>query len=186
MIEASLVTTAGGELPFLREMIAIFAVGTAIVYVCHRLRLPPIVGFLLTGVLIGPYSLGLVRDIDLISSTAEVGVILLLFTIGVEFSVERLSRIRRYIVLGGGLQVVATIGLVTFLLALLGVEWRLGVYTGYLVALSSTAIVLKLLSDRARIDTPTGQPGWEGGAVITSSTTESGPSLPEVSCTATL
>ena len=52
MIEASLVTTAGGELPFLREMIAIFAVGTAIVYVCHRLRLPPIVGFLLTGVLI--------------------------------------------------------------------------------------------------------------------------------------
>lgn len=157
MIEASLVTTAGGELPFLREMIAIFAVGTAIVYVCHRLRLPPIVGFLLTGVLIGPYSLGLVRDIDLISSTAEVGVILLLFTIGVEFSVERLSRIRRYILLGGGLQVVATIGLVTFLLALLGVEWRLGVYTGYLVALSSTAIVLKLLSDRARIDTPAGQ-----------------------------
>jgi CPA2 family monovalent cation:H+ antiporter-2 len=157
MIEASLVTTADGELPFLREMIAIFAVGTAIVYLCQRLRLPPIVGFLLTGVLIGPYSLGLVRDIDLISSTAEVGVILLLFTIGVEFSVERLSRIRRYIVLGGGLQVVATIGLVTFLLALLGVEWRLGVYTGYLVALSSTAIVLKLLSDRARIDTPAGQ-----------------------------
>jgi CPA2 family monovalent cation:H+ antiporter-2 len=146
-----------GELPFLREMIAIFAVGTVLVYLCQRLRLPPIVGFLLTGVLIGPYSLRLVRDIDLISSTAEVGVILLLFTIGVEFNVERLSRIRRYILLGGGLQVVATVGLATLILVLLGVEWRLGVYTGYLAALSSTAIVLKLLSDRARIDTPAGQ-----------------------------
>jgi CPA2 family monovalent cation:H+ antiporter-2 len=146
-----------GELPFLREMIAIFAVGTFLVYVCQRLRLPPIVGFLLTGVLIGPYALGFVRDIDLISSTAEVGVILLLFTIGVEFSVERLSRIRRYILLGGGLQVAATVGLVALLLALLGVDWPLGVYTGYLVALSSTAIVLKLLSERAHIDTPAGQ-----------------------------
>lgn len=138
-------------------MIAIFAVGTVLVYLCQRLRLPPIVGFLLTGILIGPYALGFVRDIDLISSTAEVGIILLLFTIGVEFSVEKLARIRRYIVLGGGLQVVATVGLVALLLALLGIEFRLGVYTGYLVALSSTAIVLKLLSDRARIDTPAGQ-----------------------------
>ncbi len=157
MIATTIVAAPAGELPFLREMIAIFAVGTLFVYGCHRLRLPPIVGFLLTGVLIGPYALGFVRDVDLISSTAEVGVILLLFTIGVEFSVEKLSRIRRYIVLGGGFQVVATVGAVALLLALLGVEWRLGVYTGYLVALSSTAIVLKLLSDRARIDTPAGQ-----------------------------
>jgi CPA2 family monovalent cation:H+ antiporter-2 len=157
VIAAVPLAAPAGELPFLREMIAIFAVGTVLVYLCQRLRLPPIVGFLLTGILIGPYALGVVRDIDLISSTAEVGIILLLFTIGVEFSVERMARIRRYIVLGGGLQVVATVGLVTFLLALLGIEWRLGVYTGYLVALSSTAIVLKLLSDRARIDTPAGQ-----------------------------
>jgi CPA2 family monovalent cation:H+ antiporter-2 len=148
---------AVGELPFLREMIAIFAVGTVIVYLCRRLRLVPIVGYLLTGVLIGPFALGLVRDLDLIASTAEVGVILLLFSIGVEFRLEKLSRIRHYIVLGGGLQVVGTVGLVALLLAALGIEWHLGVYTGYLVALSSTALVLKLLSDRARIDTPTGQ-----------------------------
>jgi CPA2 family monovalent cation:H+ antiporter-2 len=157
LIAATPLAAPAGELPFLREMIAIFAVGTLLVYVCQRLRLPPIVGFLLTGVLIGPYALGFVRDIDLISSTAEVGVILLLFTIGVEFSVERLARIRRYILFGGGLQVTATVGLVVFVLALLGVDWRLGIYTGYLVALSSTAIVLKLLSERARIDTPAGQ-----------------------------
>jgi CPA2 family monovalent cation:H+ antiporter-2 len=148
---------AVGDLPFLREMIAIFAVGSALVYIAHRLKLVPIVGFLLTGVIIGPYALGLVRDIDLIESTAEVGVILLLFTIGVEFSLEKLFRIRRYIVLGGGLQVGVTVGLVALLLAGLGIDWRHGIYTGYLVALSSTAIVLKLLHERARIDTPTGQ-----------------------------
>ena len=157
MIEASFVTAAGGELPFLQEMVAMFAIASLLVFLCQRLKLVSIVGFLLTGVLIGPYALGLVRDLDLISSTAQVGVILLLFTIGVEFSVEKLSRIRRYIVLGGGLQVAATVGLVALLLAVLGIEWRLGVYTGYLVALSSTAIVLKLLSDRARVDTPAGQ-----------------------------
>ena len=154
---ASAAAVPTGDLPFLREMIAIFAVGTVLVYACQRLRLPPIVGFLVTGMLIGPYALGLVRDVELIAATAEVGVILLLFTIGVEFSVAKLSRIRRYIVLGGGLQVGATIALVTLLLVWLGVGWRLGIYTGYLVALSSTAIVLKLLSDLARIETPTGQ-----------------------------
>jgi len=150
-------TVASVELPLLRELIAIFGVGAILVYVCHRLKLMPIVAYLLTGVLIGPYALGLVRDLDLIASTAEVGVILLLFTIGIQFSLDKLARIRRYIVLGGGLQVVATVGLVAVLLAFLGIEWRAGVYTGYLVALSSTALVLKLFSDRGRIDTPTGQ-----------------------------
>lgn len=153
LIEAAAV----GELPLLRELIAIFGVGAVLVYVCHRLRLVPIVAYLLTGVLIGPHAFGLVRDLDLIASTAEVGVILLLFTIGIEFSLDKLARIRRYIVIGGGLQVVATVGLVAVLLAFLGIEWRVGVYTGYLVALSSTALVLKLFSDRARINTPTSQ-----------------------------
>ena len=119
MIEASFVTAAGGELPFLQEMVAMFAIASLLVFLCQRLKLVSIVGFLLTGVLIGPYALGLVRDLDLISSTAQVGVILLLFTIGVEFSVEKLSRIRRYIVLGGGLQVAATVGLVALLLAVI-------------------------------------------------------------------
>lgn len=150
-------TASTVELPLVRELIAIFGVGAVLVYICHRLNVVPIVAYLLTGVLIGPYALGMVRDTDLIAGTAEVGVILLLFTIGIEFSLEKLARIRRYIVLGGGLQVVATVGLVAGLLAALGIEWRVGVYTGYLVALSSTALVLKLLSDRVRIDTPTGQ-----------------------------
>lgn len=143
--------------PFLREMVALFAVSAALAYVCFRLRLVPIVGFLIAGVLIGPHALGLVRDLDLIASTAEVGVILLLFTLGVEFSLDKLARIKRYILLGGSFQVGLTIGLAALILLVLGVSWRGAIYSGCLIALSSTAVVVKLLSDRGATDTPAGR-----------------------------
>jgi CPA2 family monovalent cation:H+ antiporter-2 len=142
---------------FLREMVAVFAVSGVLAYVCFRLRLVPIVGFLVAGVLIGPHALGLVRDLELIASTAEVGIILLLFTLGVEFSLDKLARIKRYILLGGGLQVGLTLGLAAVILLVLGVGWRAAVYSGCLVALSSTAVVVKLLSDRGVTDTPAGR-----------------------------
>jgi CPA2 family monovalent cation:H+ antiporter-2 len=142
---------------FLREMVAVFAVSAVLAYVCFRLRLVPIVGFLAAGVLIGPHALGLVKDLELIASTAEVGVILLLFTLGVEFSLDKLARIKRYILLGGGLQVGLTLGLVAVILLVLGIGWRAAVYSGCLVALSSTAVVIKLLSDRGVTDTPAGR-----------------------------
>jgi CPA2 family monovalent cation:H+ antiporter-2 len=88
---------------------------------------------------------------------AEVGVILLLFTIGLEFSLEKLGRIRAYIVTGGGLQVGLTVAAVTGMLALAGVAFPSAIFTGFLVALSSTAIVLKLLADRRETDTPSGR-----------------------------
>jgi CPA2 family monovalent cation:H+ antiporter-2 len=98
-----------------------------------------------------------VRDQELVNSAAEVGVILLLFTIGIEFSLEKLARIKKLIFGGGGLQVtlatVATMGV----LAAFGVNWKTGVFTGFLVALSSTAIVLKLLSDRGETNELHGQ-----------------------------
>jgi len=155
LIEAAV--AAPGELPFLREMIALFAASAVLAWVCQRLRIVPIVGFLVAGVLIGPFGLGLVRDQALVNATAEIGVILLLFTIGVEFSLEKLASIRRFIILGGGLQVAATIALVSLVLFAFGVSWKAGVYTGCLVALSSTAIVLKLLSDSGRTDSPAGR-----------------------------
>ena len=86
-------------------MVALFVAGAAIAYVCHRLGLVPIAGFLIAGVVIGPHGLGLVRDQALVDAAAEVGVILLLFTIGIEFSLEKLARIQRLIFGGGGLQV---------------------------------------------------------------------------------
>jgi monovalent cation:H+ antiporter-2, CPA2 family len=144
-------------LHFLGEAVALFAAAAAIAYLCQRLGLVPIVGFLLAGVLIGPNALGLVRDQELVDSAAEIGIILLLFTIGVDFSLEKLARIQRIIFLGGGLQVGLTVAAVTAVLLVLGVPWQVGVFTGCLVALSSTAIVLKLLGDRGETGTAAGQ-----------------------------
>lgn len=144
-------------LPFLREVAILLVASVGIAYLCYRLRLVPIVGFLLAGVLVGPGALGLVDDGDFVRQAAEVGVILLLFTIGVEFSLAKLARIGRAIFVGGGIQTLGTIALVTGPLLVLGIEVGPAVFTGMLVALSSTAIVLKLLAERAETDSPPGQ-----------------------------
>ncbi len=151
------VLAAGAVPPFLVEVVAIVLAAAAVAYVCQRLGLVPIVGFLLAGVLIGPSGLGLVRDPELIDAAAEIGVLLLLFTIGIEFSLEKLARIKRLIFLGGGLQVGLTTALVAGLCIAFGVGWRPAIFTGFLVALSSTVIVLKLLGDRGETNTEVGQ-----------------------------
>lgn len=148
---------AGPALPFLTEVVALFAACVALTYVCHRLGLVPIVGFLLAGVALGPSALGLVDDPDLINGMAEIGVILLLFTIGIEFSLATLAKIARFILIGGGVQVGVTIALVVALLMPFGVDLGSAIFTGCLVALSSTAIVLTLLADRSETSTPAGR-----------------------------
>jgi len=144
-------------LPFLNELVALFLVSVGIAYICYRLKLVPIVGFLIAGIIIGPNALALVKDQELVNILAEIGVILLLFSIGIEFSLEKLNRIRKAILIGGGLQVALTTAAVVLILNAWGVTWTIGVYTGFLVALSSTAIVLGLLSERGETDTPAGQ-----------------------------
>lgn len=141
----------------LNEIVALFIASVVIAYVCYRLHIEPIVGFLLSGIVIGPNGLGLVHNQELIEMLAEVGVILLLFTIGLEFSLEKLSRIGRTIFIGGGLQVAFSIAIVAGMLLAIGVDWKAGVYTGCLVALSSTVIVLGLLAERDETDTPSGR-----------------------------
>lgn len=142
---------------FLSQVVALIVASAVIAYICQRLKILPIVGFLLAGVAIGPNALGLVEDAAFIDAVAEIGVVLLLFTLGIEFSLERLWRIKRAIFVGGGLQLGLTIAAAMGILALLGVDWRTGFYTGALVALSSTAIVLKVLSDRAEVTSAKGQ-----------------------------
>ncbi|MDX1393589.1 MAG: cation:proton antiporter [Gemmatimonadota bacterium] len=159
MTLASAPAAAAAELPFLSQLVLVFAVAAAFTYVCQRLRLVPIIGFLVAGIAVGPHALGLVDSPELISGMAEIGVILLLFTIGVEFSLSKLALIRRFILIGGGIQVGLTVGLTCLLLLLAGADWRVGIYTGCLVALSSTAIVLKLFSDAGTTDTPVGRIG---------------------------
>ncbi len=151
---------AAGAVPaFFTDVAALIVAGAVIAYVCFRLRLVPIVGFLLAGVLIGPNAVGLVRDQAMVDATAEIGVILLLFTIGIEFSLERLARIQRLILGGGTMQVGLSVAITALVLVAFGVDWKTAVFTGMLVALSSTAIVLKLLADKGETNTEPGQIG---------------------------
>jgi CPA2 family monovalent cation:H+ antiporter-2 len=152
-----MIVLAGSTPPFFTEVATLLVAGATIAYVGSRLKLLPIVGFLLAGVLIGPNALGLVKNRELVDAAAEVGVVLLLFTIGIEFSFEKLNRIRRLIFGAGGMQVALATGVTAALLMAFGVEWRAGVFTGFLVALSSTAIVLKLLGDRGETSSEPGQ-----------------------------
>jgi len=139
---------AGTAPAFFPEAVGLLIATAAIAYVAYRARVLPIVAFLVTGAVVGPHALGLVRNEALIEAAAEVGVILLLFTIGIEFSLEHLARIKRLIFVGGSLQVGLVVGLVTAVLTAAGVDWRAAVFTGCLVALSSTAIVMKILTHR--------------------------------------
>lgn len=146
-----------GPPAFLVQLTLLLGVSALAAYLSFRLRLIPIIGFLVAGVVAGPGALGLIRDQELISAASEVGVMLLLFTIGIEFSLERLSRIARQIFVGGGLQVGLTVLVAAGALLLTGVAAPDAVFTGCLIALSSTAIVMRLLGERGDTNGPAGQ-----------------------------
>jgi K+:H+ antiporter len=141
----------------LLEFVVVLAASVLIIYVSHKLRLPSVVGFLLTGVLIGPGGLSLVKNTATVDVLAEIGVVMLLFTIGLEFEPARLKRIRRDFWAGGGLQVSLTTVATVLVLVLLRVPFREALFYGFLVSLSSTAVVLKILADRGETDAPQGR-----------------------------
>ncbi|HEX9670326.1 MAG TPA: cation:proton antiporter [Thermoanaerobaculia bacterium] len=142
---------------FLQEAVAILGAAVAVLLASHRLRIPPVVGFLLTGVLIGPSGLSLVSDPRRVELFAEIGVIFLLFAVGLEFSLDRLRQIRRAFFLGGSLQSFLTIGAVALIAVLAGTGPPRALFLGFLAALSSTAIVLKLYAERRELDAPQGK-----------------------------
>jgi len=145
------------ELEFLKTLVIIFGVSAFVVFLLQKLKVPSIVGFLIAGVVLGPHGFGIIREIREVELLAEVGVILLLFTIGLEISLKNLKRIRSAIIGGGFLQVLLTL-LITSAIAypFLG-KLNASLFTGFLVALSSTAIVMKILFDRAEMDSPHGR-----------------------------
>ena len=145
------------EIPVLRDLVILVAVAIPVVIIAQRLRVPTVVGFLLTGIAIGPNALGLVAQPDSVASLAEVGVVLLLFAIGLELSLSRIVRMGQWVVRGGGLQVLLTIAVVGGVALAVGTPIRLAVFFGALFALSSTAVVLKIYNDRAELDTPHGR-----------------------------
>ena len=141
----------------LDELVIIFLLSIVVNLVCNKIKLTATVGFLLTGVLCGPSLLGIV-DSQSISDVAELGVAMLLFTIGMELSGEALSRLKRPVFLGGSLQIGLTVLAIAGLTALLdGTSLPSGIFWGCLVALSSSAIVLQIFQQKGLTSTPTGR-----------------------------
>ena len=145
------------QLLVLRDLAVIFGASLLVVLVFHRLRLPALPGFIVAGVVLGPNALGLIPDVHRVEGLAEVGVILLLFTIGIEFSLSRLREMGRQVVVAGACQVGLTVAATAGAAAAGTTRWQVALFLGFLAALSSTAIVLKLLTEKGDIDTPHGR-----------------------------
>ena len=142
---------------FLTELVLLIAFAAAGVALFEQFRLPSIAGFLVVGALVGPGGVGLISDPERVRTLAEFGVVFLLFEIALELPVERLWRVWRISLLAGGLQVSLTVILVAAGASLLGISPRTALVLGLLVAMSSTALVMGLLSERGEIDAPHGQ-----------------------------
>ncbi len=144
------------EYEFLKSLEVIFIVSAVVILLLYKLKIPSLVGFIVAGIIIGPYGIALIKDVHFIQILAEIGVILLLFTIGIEFSMTKLIKIKKAVLGGGGTQVLLTI-LVSAVLTYIAIEnINQSIFFGFLYALSSTAIVLKLLVERGEIDSPHG------------------------------
>jgi CPA2 family monovalent cation:H+ antiporter-2 len=140
------------EFGMLGDLVVVFGFAAAVVYVFHRLNQSPIVGFMITGTLIGPYGFSLVHDLDSIHTLATVGLMILLFSLGLEYSLTKLMETRIAVLLTGPLQTLGTGLVVTLIARQAGASLQAGIVYGMLVALSSTAIFMKMLSDRGEID----------------------------------
>ena len=136
----------------LGNLLVIFSVSIAVVFVFHQFRLPSIAGFLVAGALIGPHGLNLIGDIGTVQVLAEIGVVLLLFTIGIEFSLVQLASLRRLLFVGGPIQVGSVLAVAWLGAAGVGLSWQEGIFWGCLLSLSSTAIVLKALANKGDSD----------------------------------
>lgn len=141
---------------FLQELIAVFMISIVVILICAKFKIPSIVALLVAGIICGPSALKLVSEIEAVDIMAEVGVALLLFTIGMELSLKDLKRIKRPLLIGGFGQISFTILLITLIFSAV-LPWQNAVAFGCLVTLSSTAIVLSLFQQKAQSDSPHGR-----------------------------
>ncbi|MFA6970283.1 MAG: monovalent cation:proton antiporter-2 (CPA2) family protein [Gallionella sp.] len=138
-------------------VLVLLATAVLVVVVCRILRLPVMLGYLTVGILIGPHAFGWIPDSPSTRHLAEFGVVFLMFSIGLEFSLTRLKAMHRTVFGLGGAQVLATILLVMSMVWLFNMDWRVGLALGGILAMSSTAIVSKMLVERAELNLPYGQ-----------------------------
>lgn len=154
--KSAIVTPSMGH-PIFQDILIIFVLAIPVVLLVHLLRLPSVLGFLATGALIGPFGIGLIQNRHDIDILAELGVALLLFSVGLEFSFETLRKLKHYSFIGGLLQIGGTI-VAGFLLGdLLGWDHYRSLYFGCVLSLSSTALVLSSLYAHKMFDSLAGQ-----------------------------
>ncbi|OGS18634.1 MAG: hypothetical protein A3J83_04355 [Elusimicrobia bacterium RIFOXYA2_FULL_40_6] len=142
------------NIPLLKDLIILLAASIPISILCRKLKIPAIVGFLITGVIIGPDSLALIHEKDSVNVLSEIGVVFLLFTIGLEISLERFARIKRFLIIGGSLQILLTNIAVIIIAKAFGFTIRESIFFGFFISLSSTAIVLKSYLDKGEMHSP--------------------------------
>jgi len=145
------------QFAIIRDIVIILLVSIPIIFVFNKLKIPSIVGFLAAGMIIGPHGFQLISEITEIEVMAEVGVILLLFVIGLEVSIKQLMRMKKFLIIAGGLQLIGTIAFSSIIFYSFGINITQSIFLAMLVSLSSTAIVLKLLSDKRELEAPHGR-----------------------------
>ncbi|MCC6549932.1 MAG: cation:proton antiporter [Ignavibacteriaceae bacterium] len=141
----------------IKELVIILFFSIPIIAIFRRINLSSVIGFLFTGILIGPYGLGVISTSSEIEVIAEIGIILLMFSIGVEFSVRQLLQMWRTMFITGGAQVILTVAAGWGVSSLTGLPQKESLFIGILISLSSTAVVLKLLADKNELGTPHGK-----------------------------
>lgn len=151
------------DFDFLGELVLIGGLAVAIILVFQKLKIPPVIGLIFTGIIIGPSGIGAVYDQKLISTLAELGVILLLFTIGLEFSLDELKKLQKIVLVGGFVQILLTSLVISALsywfMFTIGhtISLSAAVFLGLTFSVSSTAICLKILTDRDELALPHGR-----------------------------
>jgi len=138
-------------------ILLLLAASVIVVAVCRAARLPPILGYLLVGTAVGPHALGIVPDDASTRELAEFGIVFLMFSIGLEFSLPQLRTMRRAVFGLGAAQVAITTIAGMIVVQAMGYDWRAGIVLGGALAMSSTAIVSKMLAERAELGTPHGR-----------------------------
>jgi CPA2 family monovalent cation:H+ antiporter-2 len=141
----------------LQPVLVLLAAAVLVVVVFRTLKLPPLLGYLIVGVIIGPHALGWINTTEEVTHLAEIGVVFLMFSIGLEFSLSRLLTMRRIVFGLGASQVLVTLLLVLGVALAVGVSWQGGIILGGALAMSSTAILAKLLAERFELNSPHGR-----------------------------
>tara|TARA_B100000676_G_scaffold39186_1_gene37061 strand:- start:9203 stop:11185 length:1983 start_codon:yes stop_codon:yes gene_type:complete len=141
----------------LQFVLILLASAVLAVVVFRLLRLPPMLGYLLSGVIIGPHALGLIPDVTETHHLAEFGVVFLMFSIGLEFSLPKLITMKNIVFGFGTAQVCSSMIIVMIITWVIGIDWRIGLVLSTVLAMSSTAIVSKMLSEKLELNSDHGR-----------------------------